>query len=70
LEAEILIIIEVVNSALFSFEAMKQNHNANVSSLQEKLTVLSMKLVDLENGYNSAVQQTKEETAKAQGLEK
>lgn len=49
---------------------MKQNHNANVSSLQEKLTVLSMKLVDLENGYNSAVQQTKEETAKAQGLEK
>jgi len=59
MEAKILIIIEGVFITLVSFEALKQNHNASVSSLQEKLTVLSKQLIDLEYGYNSAVQQSK-----------
>jgi hypothetical protein len=70
MEAKILIISKSVPFNLLRFEALKQNHNNSVSSLQEKLTVLSKQLIDLENGYNSAVQQSKEESARAQGLEK
>jgi hypothetical protein len=59
MEAEILVISESVIIPLLSFEALKQNHNVSVSSLQEKLNVISKKLAELENGYNSAVQQSK-----------
>jgi hypothetical protein len=70
METKILIISKSVYFNLIRFEALKQNHNSSVSSLQEKLAVLSKQLLDLENGYNNAVQQSKEESARAQGLEK
>ena len=59
METKILIISQSVFLHLLSFEALKQNHNSSVSSLQEKLTVLSKQLLDLENVYNNAVQQSK-----------
>lgn len=68
MEAKILIISKSVSFNLLRFELLKQNHNNSVRSLQEKLAVLSKQLIDLESGYNNAVKQSKEESARAQGL--